>query len=183
MKHLGTKTIHTARLVLRRFAFDDAQAMFNNWASDPEVTRFLSWPAHSGPDVSRLVINSWVEGYAQDDFYQWAIEFDGQPIGSISVVAVNERVNSVEIGYCIGKQWWHQGITSEALTAVIKFFFEEVGADRVAARHDPANSNSGAVMRKCGMKYEGTLRSSYKCNHGICDVSWYSILRSEYFGR
>ena len=47
MRHCGTKEIRTLRLTLRRFAPEDAPAMFRNWASDPEVTQYLTWPAHS----------------------------------------------------------------------------------------------------------------------------------------
>jgi ribosomal-protein-alanine N-acetyltransferase len=183
MKHLGTVELNTARLCLRKFTIADTDAMFENWASDPEVTKFLTWPAHQNEGVSRWVLESWLSEYEKENYYQWAIEYEGQPVGSISVVSVNDSVETVQIGYCIGKRWWHKGITSEALEAVIKFFFEEVGVNRVEARHDSNNPNSGAVMRKCGMKYEGTLRQSDRNNQGICDACWYSILRSEYFGR
>ena len=183
MKHLGTLELNTCRLRLRRFTLADAHAMFSNWASDPEVTCFLTWPAHQNEGVSRWVLESWLSEYEKENYYQWAIEYEGQPVGSISVVSANDSVETVQIGYCIGKRWWHKGITSEALEAVIKFFFEEVGVNRVEARHDSNNPNSGAVMRKCGMKYEGTLRQSDRNNQGICDACWYSILRSEYFGR
>lgn len=49
---------------------------------------------------------------------------------------------------------------SEAMKAVMDFFFEEVEVNRIEARHDPRNPNSGKVMEKCGMKYEGTMRSA-----------------------
>jgi phosphatidylserine/phosphatidylglycerophosphate/cardiolipin synthase-like enzyme len=67
----------------------------------------------------------------------------------------------------------------EALKAVMDFFFDTVGVDRVECRHDPRNPHSGMVMRKCGMKYEGTMRNSDRNNQGICDASWYALLRSE----
>lgn len=181
MKHLGTKQIETSRLLLRRFAEEDAQAMFDNWASDPEVTAFLTWPAHGSPEISKMVLDDWISHYGEEDFYQWAIvpKDLGQPIGSISVVAKNDRVARVEIGYCIGKNWWRKGYTSEALRAVLDFFFEEVGVNRVEARHDPRNPHSGGVMKKCGMRCEGTLRQSDRNNQGICDAVWYGILASE----
>ena len=50
------------------------------------------------------------------------------------------------------RQWWHRGITSEALKAVMDFFFDEVEVNRVESRHDPRNPHSGMVMQKCGMK-------------------------------
>ena len=183
MKHLGTKTIHTPRLKLRKFVADDARAMFDNWASDPEVTKYLTWPPHDNLQISQDILGSWINEYARPDYYQWAIEFEGQVIGSISVVSGNDRTELVHIGYCIGRKWWHRGIMTETLSAVIRFFFEEVGVNRIETRHDPNNPNSGAVMQKCGMKYEGTLRQSDWNNQGVCDASWYSILRGEYFDR
>ena len=182
MKHIGTKTIITPRLVLRRFRLDDAEAMYRNWASDPEVTKFLTWPAHESLEVSRFVLSDWIGQYERLDYYQWAIEFEGQPIGSISVVSGNDRAEMVHIGYCIGKNWWHRGIMSEALAAVIRYFFQEVGVNRIETRYDPNNPHSGNVMKKCGMVFEGTMIQSDWNNQGICDASWYRILRSEYDG-
>ena len=181
MKHLGTKTLETSRLILRPFAVEDAQAMFDNWASDGDVTKFLSWPTHVSVEISAMVLADWVSHYEDENFYQWAIvpkDF-GQPIGSIAVVNQKEAVASVEIGYCIGKNWWHKGYTSEALSAVMDFFFDEVGANRVEARHDTNNPNSGAVMKKCGMQFEGVLRQSDRNNQGIVDTAVYSLLAWE----
>ena len=48
MRHCGTKEIRTLRLTLRRFVPEDAPAMFRNWASDPEVTQYLTWPPMRG---------------------------------------------------------------------------------------------------------------------------------------
>lgn len=182
MEHKGTKRIETKRLVLRPFAKEDAEPMFRNWASDPEVTKFLTWPAHADIDVSRQVIKSWTESYADPQNYQWAIEWKEihEPVGSISAVKTDNRTKSATIGYCIGRNWWGRGITAEALGAVIAFFFDEVGMNCVNACHDPGNPNSGKVMKKCGMVYEGTWRAGGVNNQGVCDESWYSILREEY---
>lgn len=182
LTHKGTQMIETPRLILRPFTMDDAQAMFDNWASDPEVTTFMTWPAHDNVEISRRVLEDWISSYENKAYYQWAIEWKelGQPIGSISVVRQNARIEEAEIGYCIGKNWWHQGITSEALAAVTGFLFKEVGMNRVAARHDPNNPHSGGVMKKCGMRYEGTNRASDRNNQGICDAAQYAILRSDW---
>jgi ribosomal-protein-alanine N-acetyltransferase len=182
MKHQGTRKIETQRLILRPFTPEDAEAMFRNWASDPEVTKYLTWPAHSNVEVSQWVTNDWVSHYGEENFYQWAIVLKelGEPIGSIAAVKIDEDAQWVEIGYCIGRAWWRQGFVSEALKAVMTFFFEQVGVLRIQARHDPRNPNSGAVMAKCGMKYEGTLRQADRNNQGICDAAVYGILREEY---
>ena len=60
LTHKGTQTIETSRLILRRAVREDAEPMFCNWASDPEVTKYLTWPAHGNIAVSEMVIGSWV---------------------------------------------------------------------------------------------------------------------------
>ena len=185
MQHLGTIVIETQRLILRPFSMDDAEAMFHNWASDPAVTKYLMWPTHQSVEVSRAVLTDWVSRYVEENYYQWAIvpKDLGQPIGSIAVVHLHERIGKAEIGYCMGKPWWHQGIMSEALTAVIKFMLHDVGVNRVEACHDPNHPRSGAVMAKCGMVYEGTQRQASFNNQGLCDLSWYAILASDREGQ
>lgn len=182
MKHYGTKKLETNRLVLRRFDVTDAQAMYRNWASDPEVTTYLTWPAHKSPEVSRAVLESWIPLYQNKDYYQWAItlrESPGEPVGSIAAVRVDDDLSLVHIGYCLGKNWWHRGLMSEALAAVISFFFDQVGVNRVECRHDPRNPRSGMVMKACGMRYEGTARSADRNNQGVCDACLYGLLRSD----
>lgn len=178
MKNLGTKRIETKRLVLRKFELTDAEAMYKNWASDDKVTQFLTWPTHKDVEISSKVLEMWVNDYYEDNNYQWCIELKsiGEAIGSIGVVDYKENIEAVEIGYCIGSKYWGQGITTEALKALIEFFFEEVGVNRIEARHDPVNANSGKVMQKCGLKYEGTRIKADRNNSGICDVAMYGII-------
>lgn len=181
MKHCGTQTIETNRLILRRFELTDAQAMYRNWASDPEVTKYLTWPTHPSVEITTMVLEDWVKAYEQADCYQWAIVLKEirEPIGSIAVVKQDERVGMMHIGYCLGRAWWHKGIMSEALSAVMDFGFDVVGAERIEARHDPRNPHSGHVMLKCGMQYEGTLRMADWNNQGVCDAACYALLKSE----
>lgn len=182
MNHCGTQTLETNRLVLRRYEIEDAAAMYNHWASDKEVTKFLTWPAHSNQEVSQGVINDWIHHYSDKNYYHWAIVLKNngdEPIGDIAVVHMNENVSMAHIGYCIGRKWWNNGITSEALKTVIDFLFDAVGVNRIETRHDPRNPNSGRVMKKCGMKYEGTLRSSDRNNQGLCDACYYGLLKDE----
>lgn len=182
MKNCGTQRIETDRLILRRYTIEDADAMYKNWASDSEVTKFLTWQPHPSVDVSRSIIEDWLKKYSDEKYYHWAIvlkDNGNEPIGGISVVHMNEDISMVHIGYCLGRAWWRRGIMSEALKAVTNFMFDTVEVNRVEARHDPRNPNSGKVMQKCGMKYEGTLRSADRNNQGICDACYYALLRSE----
>lgn len=183
MEHKGTVTIETERLILRRFKESDAPSMFKNWASDPLVTKYLTWPTYTDPKAADRIIGVWMKEYSFPAYYQWAIELKsiGEAIGSISSVDIKERAGAVTLGYCIGHEFWHMGIMTEAVNAVIAFFFEEVKARSINACHDPRNPHSGMVMRKCGMRYDGTLRGTGQNNLGVTDEAWHSILRGEYY--
>ncbi len=183
MEHKGTVRLETDRIILRRFTKEDYQYVYDNFESDGKMTKYLRWKAAEKLDTAIKVVNDWIENYKNKDFYQWAIvpKNLGEPIGTISVVEMNEKIGKVHIGYCIGTKWWHQGYTSESLATIIPFFFEDVKVNRIESQHDPNNSNSGKVMLKCGMKYEGTLRQNDWSNQGIVDAAVYGLLASDYF--
>ncbi|SBW11149.1 Acetyltransferase, GNAT family [uncultured Eubacteriales bacterium] len=180
MRHLGTKPLETGRLILRPFTAADAPNMLRNWAGGSEVTKHLTWSPHGDEAVSLGYIQS--IDYEEPETYNWGIVLKelGQVIGNISVVDHKNEIEMVHIGYCLGRDWWHMGIMSEAFAEVIHFFFEEVGVNRIETRHDPRNPNSGKVMQKCGLTYEGVLRQSDRNNRGLCDAKWYAILREDY---
>ena len=182
LNHQGTKRLETERLILRQFKIEDYVEMYNNWACEDVVTKFLTWQTHTNQDVTKSVLADWIPKYENKDFYNWAIELkeENRLIGNISVVSLREETLSAILGYCMGSKWWGKEIMPEAGKAVLKYLFEEVGFNRIAANHDKNNPNSGRVMQKIGMTYEGTLRSAGFCNQGIIDDVRYSILKSEW---
>lgn len=182
MEHKGTVLIDTKRLLLRQFTLNDIQHVFDNWTSDGRVTEFLRWPTHQNITITERVLKDWIENYKDKSFYQWAIvlkEID-EPIGTISVVDMDERTCKVHIGYCIGSKWWNKGYTSEAFSSIIPFFFHDVKAKRIESQHDPDNPNSGKVMEKCGLLFEGILRKADWSNKGIVDACMYGLLADDY---
>ena len=182
LNHKGTVTIETDRLILRRFAMEDAEAMFRRWASDDEVTKHLTWPTHSSLEISKMVLTDWTSHYPEPDFYNWAIvlkENGPKPIGNISTAHVKESTLCATMGYCMSRAHWGKGVMTEALTAVIDFFFDEVGFNRIDADHAVDNPASGRVMEKSGMRHEGILRQAGRSNQGIIDVSRWAILKSD----
>lgn len=183
MKHLGTKTLETTRLILRKTKDSDAEPMFRNWANDARVTKFMTWyPYESAQQLRDTYHQYLLDNQKRNDFYDWKIELKeiGEPIGSISVVGMDEAIEEVKIGYCIGYNWWHQGIMTEAFTEVIRYLFEEVGVNRIVAAHDVNNPHSGDVMKKCGLQFEGIRREGGKNNQGMVDLATYAILRESF---
>ena len=183
MNHLGTKTLETERLILRKTIESDYEYMFYNWANDERVTKYLTWSPYESAQQLRDTYHQYLlESQKKSDFYDWKIVLkeSGEPIGSIGVVRLCEEIKEAEIGYCLGFRWWHQGIMTEALREVIRFLFDEVGLNRITAKHDVNNPHSGAVMKKCGMLHEGTHRQAGLNMQGICDMAVYAILKSDY---
>lgn len=169
MQHLGTVPLRTSRLILRRMSLDDCHAMFAHWAGNPAATRFLRWDAHRDWTVTAEFLHFVAQQYADSTFYQWGICLaDGTLIGSISLQP-EERTSSGtwrqipaslctdplwETGYVLGPRWWGQGYATEALAAVLDFWFLQVHASVLTACHALANPASGRVMEKCGFRYD-----------------------------
>lgn len=110
LKHKGTVTIETIRLKLRKFRLEDGRDMYSNWASDPEVCKFLSWGPYTDPVFCYRRVSVWVSSYTSSSTYVWAIELKGANtvIGSISVEISNDMTKSCEVGYCIGRPYWNR---------------------------------------------------------------------------
>ncbi len=184
MTHKGTHTIKTERLTLRRFALSDAGAIYQGWANDPRVTRFLSWQPHESVETTKTILKGWCALYENPAYYHWVIELDGQIVGAVNVVRQNDRNECAELGYCIGYDWWGHGITAEAVGAVIDYLFTAVGMHRVEIHHAVDNPASGRVAEKCGLVSEGILRSAARIGTGeFKDIRVWGILRAEWEAR
>ncbi len=177
--HKGTVKLETERLILRRLTLEDADQMYENWANDDRVTEFLTWPTHKDKEITKKVLGMWVKEYENENFYQWGIELKetGELIGTISAVNTIDNVKTVEIGYCIGYNYWGKGYVPEALRELMNFFNKEVGYKRIEGTHCIENPKSGRVFEKCGFEFEGILRKRTKDKNGImCDVKMYSFI-------
>ncbi len=163
MKHVGTQEITTPRLLLRRFTLSDAPAMYQNWARDAEVTRWMRWNAHVCVAETKATLRGWLREYAKPDFYVWAIQRlgDGALMGSLGILKSLEDhgPNGYEPGYCVGRAFWGQGYTTEALSAAVRWFFDNTGAKTLYCCHAVENPASGRVLQKTGFVY--THKGSY----------------------
>lgn len=181
MQNLGTKRLETDRLILRRFVKADAESVYKNWASDDEVTKYLTWETHKSAEDSARYVDFCLDGYKNADFYQWAIELKetGETGGNVSVVRITED-GAAELGWVLGRALWGRGIVPEAAEEVMRFLFDEVGFSRIYAEHDIENVKSGRVMQKIGMAYEGVLREARKNNRGVVDVAVYGLAKENF---
>jgi len=169
----------TERLFLRKLRQDDAEQIFRCWASDDEVTRYLTWPTHQTVETTASILASWLPEYENDDCYRWGIELSDSAtlIGMLDVVHWID--GAPEIGYVLGREYWNHGYMTEAFAAVIDYLFSE-GFPEIRIRADERNIGSNAVIRKNGFTVLGTrseVRSSMKPEP--VTVNLYRRLRGE----
>ncbi len=169
--------IYTDRFYLRKFRKSDAQAMFNNWASDSEVTKFLTWNTHSDISVTNAYIDYLINGKCSD--YAICVKETDEVIGSIANVKENADYTVCELGYCLSRKYWNQGVMTEVLDAYLDDLFINKNYQVVEAEHMIENAASGAVMIKCGFRFN--YNTDLLCDkHGWISVKHYSITKEEY---
>ena len=184
MKFLGTKTLETERLILRKIKIEDAPVAYKNWCNSDIVDKYVLWTKHSSEETTIEQYEKWIEEYNDEKTFRWIVELkeNHDLIGTIDVSKRFIKHGSCEIGYCYSDKYWNNGYATESLKAVMKFLFEECEADIINAEFMNNNPASGKVMEKSGMKFEGTLRSRVIDKNNIRnDLVCYSITKDEYF--
>lgn len=181
LNHVETQELKTDRLILRRFVPMDAQDVYNNWTSIPEISKYMRWTPHKNLDETKGILNSWIKQYDDPSFYRWAVclAIDNQAIGSISLFVINEYDLCGDVAYCLSNKFWGKGIITEALKAVLSFAFNVVGFNRIETYHSINNPASGKVMQKAGMVFEGFAKQKYKGMSGFEDCNMYAIVKEE----
>ena len=172
--------LETPRLRLRKLTMRDAMDIFE-YGQDPEVARHVMWTAHRSVGEARAYLRFMLRKYRAGDAASWGIELKSNRkiIGTIGYMWIQEDNAAAEVGYSLSRRYWGQGIMTEALHAVILYAFDMLHLNRVEAIHETDNPASGAVMRKCGMQYEGRQRQKLYNKGRYVDVDVYAILRSD----
>ena len=149
-------TIETERIILREFKLGDEYEMFSNWANDPEVVKYLTWPIHKNIEVTRSIIQSWVNQYQDPKTIRFGITLKdtGELVGGIDVVNYFDGVP--EVGYCLAKKCWNKGIMTEVFSAFRDYLFT-LGFKKITIRAEVENIGSNRVIQKCGFKFVETV--------------------------
>ncbi|WP_407307684.1 GNAT family N-acetyltransferase [Desulfosporosinus sp. SB140] len=182
INQMGTQSINTQRLILRRFEITDTQSTFHNWISDPEVQNNYGEETCNTISDTRQKLEKWICLYNNKEFYRWAIilKETNENIGQIAFYLVDSKNHRADVEYCIGQSYQRNGYAPEALKAVIEYGFKNLCLNRVQAFHRSKNGSSGKVLRKAGMKCEGTLKQYLIHNDEFDDCIMYAIIRDEW---
>lgn len=173
--------LRTPRLRLRKLTMRDAQDIYQ-YSRDPEVARHVLWDAHRSIGDSRAYLRYMLRRYRNREPASWGIEYvdTGRIIGTIGFMWIQEDNNAAEVGYSLAREYWGRGLMTEALRAVLQYGFDHMDLNRIEAQHETTNPASGAVMRKCHMQREGTLRGRLFNKGRYVDVELYAILRRDF---
>jgi ribosomal-protein-alanine N-acetyltransferase len=152
---MNTPILETKRLILRPGKISDAQNVYNNWATDNDVVRFMRWNAHESVDVTVAWLSDAEKNIGDSESFDWlfVLKEINQPIGSGGMF-YNDKHDMFEIGYCIMKKYWGLGIVTEATSKIIDFAKNSIKATELFACVAKENPASGRVLEKLGFVYK-----------------------------
>ncbi len=178
------KKIETERLYLRRVVPEDTRSIYENWANDPEVAKYVTWNAHTDISATEKFMEFIQGRYENGEKYIYGMELkaDGSLIGMIEVVAFYDDMYPV-IGYCSGRKWWGNGYMTEALKAVINKLFSD-GYERIVIGAVKENIGSHRVIEKAGFTYTGSEeRALSAAKPDIVTVDHFDFKKTDYDAR
>ena len=147
--------METERLMIRNFQMSDVEGCFENWGQDQSLGKYLvMFPMQSIEEMQNL-ISSFV-----GNPNVWVLEekISHRPIGYLTLHIPNEFLEIGELGYTIGENFWHKGYATEAVSAILRYSFEERNLYMVEAKYNEENVPSGKLLQRLGFKTDGVLR-------------------------
>lgn len=150
----GTAELRTERLTLRRYRPEDADALYENFGTDPEMFRYSGWNPYADPEAARETVAQFIASYEEPHFYGWAMDRGGALVGTIG--AYDYEDGRIEVGLSVAKDCWGSGFATEALAAVLAYLIENEGISCVTAWCAAENAGSRRAMEKAGMQCVST---------------------------
>ena len=173
--------LKTKRMLLRKLVQDDINDMYT-WASDPEVAQYVTWEAHTSIAETQDFIDRTLSRYKHAKLGPWAMvnREDNRMIGLNGFIEWETKHSRAELGYVLSKDCWGKGYMTESKKAIVDFGFQHMNLNRIAARCRVPNIGSARVMEKCGMTYEGIMRSVTYTKGAFHDLKLYAITKNDW---
>ncbi len=152
---MRTPVIETERLILRPITIDDAEAAFERWTSDPEVTRYMIYNTHRSVEDTKAWLSTVdIESDTAFDFAVCIKDEDNYMCGSCGIYYKPE-IDCFSTGYNLAKDHWRKGYGTEVMTALVKFGTEVLHQRVLHSSFNKDNAVSGHVLQKCGFEITG----------------------------
>jgi len=147
----------TQQLTLRRPRLSDADDIFDSYAADSEVTRYVTWRPYNDRHEVAPFLRSRLARWDSGEEFSWAITRP-QEYRAIGMIGCRVREHAADIGYVMSRNYWNRGYTTEAANAIVNWASNLEFVYRVWAVCDVENKASARVLEKIGMQREGILR-------------------------
>ncbi|WP_438350704.1 GNAT family N-acetyltransferase [Paenibacillus sp. FA6] len=173
--------LETERLILRQLRLEDAVDLYDYFSND-EVTEFYDLDSFSELKQAEDLIKIWNERYINLQGYRWGITLktEDRIIGSCGFHKCSKKHFKAEIGYELTPEYWHKGIMTEVIGAVIKYGFDELELNRIEAVIHRDNVNSRKLLEKSGFNEEGLLMEYFYEKQRFVDAVIFSNLKKDY---
>jgi [ribosomal protein S5]-alanine N-acetyltransferase len=174
------QTWETERLLAQPAASADAKVVFEQYASDAVVARFMTWKPHRSTDETLEFLSRCERAWSDGTAFPWCLwlKDSGDLAGLLEIRVCG---SSVDLGYALVRRWWGQGLMTEALRPVVQWALDQPQIHRIWATCDVENFASARVLERVGMEREGVLRR-WMVHPNISEVPrdslCYSIVKS-----
>ena len=169
----GTAELWTRQMILRRYRMEDAEPLYRDLGSDPEMVRYSGWNPYATLEMAEKTVRQFIDSYSDDRSYSWIMDIEGVAVGTIG--AYDFQNDRIEVGYSVIRGWQGRGLATEALSRVLKYLTENECISCVTAWCAAENAASRKVLEKAGMQFVSMERDGIS----VGDRS-YDILHFEY---
>ena len=173
--------LHTDRLHIREFELSD-EADIHEYASDPEVCRFMEWGPNTPEETRAFLARNLQSMTAMPrTAFELAIvlQAERKVVGGVGIRIKSERHREGDVGYVLNRRYWNRGIVTEASRAILEYGFTQLKLHRIYATCDAENAASSKVLEKLGMTYEGRKRQNAFEKGRWRDTVMYAILEDD----
>jgi ribosomal-protein-alanine N-acetyltransferase len=147
----------TTRLVLRPIAPGDGGSIFDGYAQDTEVTRYLTWRPHGcREDTAAYIAHCMATPPTTSRTYALTRREDGSVLGGFDLRW--PAPHRLEFGYVLARPYWGLGLMTETLCSVVYWALRQKDVFRIGSVCDVENTGSVRVMEKAGLVREGLLK-------------------------
>ncbi|MBQ9786203.1 MAG: GNAT family N-acetyltransferase [Clostridia bacterium] len=175
--------IETKRLQISEITREDIPDIYE-YAKDEETGPRAGWSPHQTIEDTKKIVELWLSPNHHEQCFGLVYKLTGKVIGTMGVTCLNEHLKDnrnifankfikegkcvYEIGATLSKKYWNMGLITEALSAMLKYLFKQVGADIVLTLHYEANIGSKKVQEKNNMKVLGCYEHDEKWYNTNC---------------
>ncbi|MEQ2528394.1 GNAT family protein [Bacillaceae bacterium CLA-AA-H227] len=173
--------LETKRLILRKVTKEDAEDMLK-YLSDEVVMKYYGLEPFKTIDDAMDEISWYLSLFENKTGNRWGITLKGKGamIGSCGFHNKVSQHSRTEIGFELSREYWGEGIASEAIKAILQYGFEHMELNRIEALIEPPNLPSQKLVEKQGFVREGLLRQYEYTSGKFDDLYMYSMLKRDF---